>query len=161
MTREQLRAQLSDRQAIIATLYGEAAREPLIGKIAAACVIRNRVLADLHNDGKPDWWGETFAQVCLKAWQFSCWWEDNANSARVYALAEDLRLVRPTKDAEIVAELGWIADGVLGDAVRDVTAGSTHYLTRLLYNQAPPKWAANRSPTVQYGAHVFFSGVEA
>ena len=47
---------------------GEARGEDLIGQIAVAWTIRNRV-----NDGKAkSWWVEGYAGVCQKPYQFSC-----------------------------------------------------------------------------------------
>jgi hypothetical protein len=161
MTREEIRAALTDDQALVCTLFGEAAGEAIHGQIAVGCVIRNRVLADLGGDGKPDWWGETFKGVCLKSWQFSCWWETNANSERVYQLADALIRKQPYGDRTLVAELQWISAGLIGDQLRDITRGSDHYMTAALYRTAPPKWArlANgtlRAPTCSVASHVFF-----
>lgn len=160
MTREDVRAALTDSQALVCTLYGEASGEPVQSRIAVGCAIRNRVHADLGNDGKADWWGESFKGVCLAKLQFSCWWETNANSDRVYRLAEDLMSDRLGDDAFSVNELRWIADGLISEALRDVTLGSTHYLTKSLFRAAPPRWARERIPTIVIGSHVFFAGVE-
>lgn len=161
MTRELIRATLTDDQALVCTLYGEAANEPIQGQIAVGCVIRNRVLADLGSDGKPDWWGETFRGVCLKSWQFSCWWEKNANSDRVYALAEALIAKQPYGDRTLIAELQWISAGLIGDHLRDITRGSDHYLTTALYRVAPPAWTKFKDGTVRpavctVASHLFF-----
>jgi len=57
-----------DRDILARTLWGEARGEGLAGQIAVAWTIRNRVF-----DGKAkSWWGEGYAGVCLKPWQFSC-----------------------------------------------------------------------------------------
>ena len=161
MTRESIRAALTDDQALVCTLFGEAAAEPIQGIIACGCVVRNRVLADLGGDGKPDWWGETFKGVCLKSWQFSCWWEKNANSERVYALAQALISKQPYGDRSLIGELQWISAGLIGDQLRDITRGSDHYLTASLFRAAPPSWAklsngTMRTPTIAVGAHLFF-----
>ena len=58
-----------DRDILTRTLWGEARGESLAGQIAVAWTIRNRV-----NDGKAkSGWGEGYACVCLKPYQFSCW----------------------------------------------------------------------------------------
>lgn len=161
MSRDTLRAALSDEHALICTLYGEAANEPIQGLIAVGCCIRNRVLADLGRDGKPDWWGESFKGVCLKAWQFSCWWEDNANTQRVYALAQALIDRQPYGERNLIAELQWIASGLIEDRLRDITRGSDHYITSALYRSNPPSWArlqdgTKRTPITSVASHVFF-----
>lgn len=160
MTREDIRAQLGHRDALICTLYGEAAGESLAGQIAVGCAIRNRVHADLHNDGKPDWWGEGYRDVCLAKWQFSCWWEDAPNTDRVYALAQALIQGTPLTSRALVDQLAWVADGLMDERVRDQVDGSTHYVTAALLKAAPPKWAIGRAPRVTVGHHVFFAGVE-
>ena len=60
-----------DQDILARTLWGEARGEGVAGQIAVAWSIRNRVEMDLHNDGKPDWWGEGYAGVCKKPYQFS------------------------------------------------------------------------------------------
>lgn len=155
MTREQLRAKLSDPIALTCTLLGEAANEPIEAQIAVACVVRNRVRLDIGRDGKPDWWGEGYTGVCLAKWQFSCWWEQNANSARVYAAAEAMLAHQPL--GGILDELRWIAEGIIGDIIRDRTQGADHYLTTaLLRSPKAPAWAKNANPVARIGAHTFF-----
>jgi spore germination cell wall hydrolase CwlJ-like protein len=64
-----------DRDILARTLWGEARGEGLAGQIAVAWTIRNRV-----NDGKAkSWWGEGYAGVCLKPYQFSCWNKNDPN----------------------------------------------------------------------------------
>lgn len=155
-----IRSRVSDRQALIATLYGESAGETVESQIAVGCAIRNRVLADLGHDGKPDWWGEHFTGVCLAPWQFSCWWEKNSpNTARVYALASALLNGQPADNPRLVVQLGWIADGMIGDAVIDTTHGSTHYVTNALLLMAPPAWAKGKTPCAVIGHHSFFKDI--
>lgn len=161
MTREAIRAALSEEQALVCTLYGEAAGEAIHGQVAVGCCIRNRVLADLGGDGKPDWWGETFKGVCMQSWQFSCWWETTANSGRVYALAEALITRQPYGERSLIAELQWIAAGLIGDQLRDISRGADHYVTAALFKTAPPKWAllengTHRTPVCSVASHVFF-----
>jgi hypothetical protein len=148
MTRDQIRARLNDRDALIATLLGEAAAEPIEGQIAVACVIRNRAL-------HPRWWGTGYAGVCLKQLQFSCFWEDNANSDRVYALAEHLLERRPLGGG-VLPQLAWIAEGIIGDQILDRTKGADHYLTtRLLESGHAPAWA-DATPVAVIASHTFF-----
>jgi N-acetylmuramoyl-L-alanine amidase len=154
--RSDILASIDDRNALICTLYGEAAGESVHSKLAVACAIRNRVHADIGNDGKPDWWGEGFKDVCLKPWQFSCWWETTANTDRVYELADNLLLGQRPKHALLVDEIGWIADGVIGDAVRDVTNGATHYLTVRMLTTNPPPWAKKLTRVATSGSHAYF-----
>jgi hypothetical protein len=151
VTREQIRAGISDTTAVIATLLGEAAGEPVEGQIAVACVIRNRVR-------HPRWWGSGWRGVCLQKWQFSCWWETTPNSERVYALARALMDKQAaTGPQSVVSQLDWIAAGVMDDLLMDVTQNADHYLTRaLLLSGKAPAWAkANRSH-VRVASHQFY-----
>ena len=57
-----------DRDILARTLWGEARGEGPAGQVAVAWTIRNRVF-----DGKTNsWWGEGYAGVCQKPYQFSC-----------------------------------------------------------------------------------------
>lgn len=159
MTREAIRKGLTPLQVFVCTLIGEVMNEPLDGVLAVACTIRNRVKADLWKDAKPDWWGEGYDGVCLKSWQFSCWWEDNANSDRVYAIAQAyIQKLEPTcihpsllEAFEVIAEL------VMSDAVPDTSDGADHYLTTSLYrSKRAPSWTKVSRPIKTAGAHSFF-----
>lgn len=156
MTREEIRAALTDTVALTCTLYGEASGEPVEGQIAVACVIRNRVHLDLGNDAKPDWWGEGYRGVCLAKWQFSCWWETSPNSDRVYALAEQLLTRTLAMNVSVISQLRWVTEGIVGGAILDRTKRADHYLTTALLRsgQAPP-WS-KASPVCVVGAHTFF-----
>jgi N-acetylmuramoyl-L-alanine amidase len=150
---------LSDAQVFTVVLYGEVRSEPLTGIVAVANVVRNRVKADLHNDGKPDWWGEGYRGVLLKPWQFSCLHPQGGfrNYERVKALAADLAAGK-SGDAKYLT-CAWVARGVLGDILPadlkgcDVK-GANHYHTAALTPR--PTWAQNRTPLVQIGSHVFY-----
>src|SRR5690606_25968870 len=119
MTREAIKAELTDRQVLTCTLVGEVLNEPLDGVMAVAGTIRNRVLADIHSDHKPDWWGEGYKGVCLKAWQFSCWHERNTNTDRVFEVAESLILDRASKlvPAAKLQALTFIADATINGSM--------------------------------------------
>lgn len=151
MTRDQLRASLTDRIALIATLLGECANEPVEGQIAVASVIRNRAT-------NPRWWGRGWKGVCLAKSQFSCWWETNQNSTRVYALAEALLTGQAaTGPQSVVSQLSWVASGVMEDVLIDNARGADHYLTsRLLASGNAPGWATSARPVVRVGGHSFF-----
>ena len=84
MTDEQVRAALDDWQALTLTLYGEASAEPIEGKVAVGCVVRNRVQT-------PNRYGSTYRAVCHQRAQFSCWWTFGGvpNYRRVMAPASD------------------------------------------------------------------------
>lgn len=124
------------------TLLGEARGEPLDGQVAVAWVIRNRA-------ERPSWWGGTITDVCLKAWQFSCWSDGDPNK-------ELIEKATPAQPAFRRA-LG-IAALVLSGDFADPTDRATHYFTTqrpALDTPWPPVWARTLKDTVHIGAHTF------
>lgn len=148
---------LSDVHVLAATLYGEARSESTEGILAVACVIRNRVKADLKNDGKPDWWGEGYRGVCLRPAQFSCWAPEGGegNHKKLAELVAKLK-VGPVDDPRY-KEAAWIATGVINDWVRDTVKGATHYHVASMVPR--PKWAQNHVPILQVKTHLFYASV--
>ena len=134
-----------DRDILARTLWGEARGESLAGQIAVAWTIRNRV-----NDGKAtSWWGEGYAGVCLKPWQFSCWNKSDPN----YGYLSGAKPIPATQYAQALKA----ADQVMGSAVPDPTGGATHYYATTM--PKPPTWAKGAKQTLKLGRHVFFKDV--
>lgn len=148
----------TEPQRVTIVLYGEGRSEPLNGLVAVGCAIRNRVKTDLGNDGKPDWWGEGYSEVVLKKQQFSCLFPAGGekNYKRVLQFAERLvsgQAITDPKERQCI----WVAHGVIGDYVLDITKNSTHYHVA---TQAPrPKWARGLSPVIQCGGHSYYTNV--
>lgn len=138
-----------DRDILARTLWGEARGEGLQGQIAVAWSIRNRVEMDLHNDGKPDWWGEGYAGVCLKAWQFSCWNKNDPNFP--YLSGAKQIPFREFAQAQIAADL------VIDGKQPDPTGGATHYYATTM--PKPPNWIVGAKQTLKMGHHIFFRDV--
>ena len=127
------------------TLWGEARGESLAGQAAVACTIRNRV-----NDGKDkSWWGEGYAGVCQKPYQFSCWNKTDPN----YQFLIGLKQI-PSRE---LAQCRVVADQVIDGKVPDPTDGATHYYA--ISMKAPPAWSVKAKQTLKLGGHVFFKGV--
>lgn len=150
-----LLAALTERQVVALTVYGEARGERVEGKVAVACVIRNRV-----NENR---FGVGFKAVCLAPWQFSCW-KREGGAANHDAIMTTARLMAAGKAAGAqlgprLRECDWIAEGIIGDRLQDITRKATHYITRQLWETKPPKWAMDQTPCIGIGAHVFFNGV--
>jgi spore germination cell wall hydrolase CwlJ-like protein len=134
-----------DRDILARTLWGEARGESLAGQIAVAWTIRNRV-----NDGKTkSWWGEGYAGVCLKPYQFSCWNKNDPNFA--YLSGAKAIPFRELAQARIAA------DQVIDGKVSDPTGGATHYYAIAM--KTSPVWAAKATQTLKLGGHVFFKEV--
>lgn len=147
------------------TIWGEARGEPLDGRRAVAWTVRNRVEADLYQDGKVDWWGEGVAGVCLQPWQYSCWNQVHQGQSQRermlrFLLADDLSRAELTAEAAqnpIVGECMAIAEEVLEGRVPDPTRGATHYYATWI---PEPKWAQGREPSALIGPHRFYADIE-
>ena len=134
-----------DRDVLARTLWGEARGESLAGMVAVAWTIRNRV-----NDGKAkSWWGEGYAGVCLKPYQFSCW---NKNDPNFPFLSG----AKPIPVAEMAKPV-MVATAVIDGAYPDPTGGATHYYATTM--PKPPAWAARAKQTLKLGHHIFFKDV--
>lgn len=120
------------------TIYGEARGESWTGKLAVAWTIRNR--AD-----RPNWWGKTITEVCLKPWQYSCWLHDDPNSAILRAVT-----LEDAKFRECLAAACLVYNKAMGDP----TSGATHYYA--LSMDKPPKWAASMKALTVIGGHRFY-----
>ena len=139
----------NDRDILARTLWGEARGESLAGQIAVAWTIRNRVTMDLHNDGKPDWWGEGYAGVCQKPYQFSCWNRSDPNFAYLSG-------AKPIPFREL-AQARIAADQVIDGKVPDPTGGATHYYATTM--PKPPAWVKGAKQALTLGHHLFFKDV--
>jgi len=134
-----------DRDILARTLWGEARGESLAGQIAVAWTIRNRVF-----DGKDrSWWGEGYAGVCQKPYQFSCWNRNDPNFAY-------LNGAKPIPFREIT-QARIAGDQVIDGKVPDPTSGATHYYA--ISMKKAPVWAAKATETLKLGGHVFFKDV--
>lgn len=134
-----------DLELLARTIYGEARGEAWEGKIAVAWVIRNRVEVDLHGDGKPDWWGEGYAQVCLTPYQFSCWNKNDPNLPKLLGVTVEDPYFRVCLAA---------AAAVVSNLVPDPTKGARHYKTTTL--AWPASWGPQRIPLARIGSHSFY-----
>ena len=141
-------SKLTDLETLSLTLWGEARGEPILGKLAIACVIRNRsVKRDL-----------TIKEVCLQPNQFSCFSPKGGerNYALVKERAEDVLAHDPIAlTAASWLECQWIALGVMQFKIKDITGGSDHYMTTDLYDNNPPGWAKTMAVAQTFGAHTF------
>lgn len=146
---------MTDVEVLALTLWGEGRGEAVEGRIAIALVIRNRVLADLGHDNKPDWWGEGYSGVCLAPSQFSCWNQLDINRPKLDALARSLDIARRLDP--ILEECFWIAQGVIAGRVSPRVFDATHYHATWL---VPPKWTIGARCVAKCGQHLFYSGVK-
>lgn len=138
-----------DHNILARTLWGEARGEGIAGMIAVGWTIRNRVEMDLHNDGKPDWWGEGYAGVCLAPYQFSCWNRSDPNYPFLIGN-------QPIPAAQFALARQAASLVIAGDQP-DPTGGATHYYASTL--PKAPAWAAQARQTLRLGHHLFFREV--
>lgn len=124
------------------TIKGEAGGELWIGKVAVACVIRNRVR-------KGGWWGNTWVGVCLKEWQFSCW-NPGTESQREL---QELSSISISESYKECIEAGLY---VMDRKSVDVTGGATHYYADYIKE---PYWAKGKEPVMVVGVHRFYKGI--
>ncbi len=145
MTFEEIKKQLTDREAVILTVYGEARGEPIEGQIAVINVIYNRA----KNRQLPP------KEVCFQRLQFSCWNKNDANFPRLKELAEQTIIsVLPTETEFL--QIGYLVDGVQIRYLRDNTLGCDHYLTTSLYkSNKKPSWANTPKQARVIGNHTF------
>lgn len=116
-------------------IYGEARGERVEGRIAVACVVRNRV-------ERPSWWGRSWREVMTKPYQFTALMPDGPNYRAT---------IQANEDEPIFRECVWIAQGVILGIILDNTDGATHYHSVRIR----PSWASRMKVTRVIGNHVF------
>jgi len=140
---------LSPLHLLTLAMWGEARGEPLEGRVAVGCVVRNRV--DVRRQSYPE--------VLLAPHQFSCFAPagGSANYRAVSALAEKMAANDRSVFADLsLAELEEDASMIIRRVRRDVTGGADHYLTTDLYQSATcPSWAKKMTVTRTIGGHTF------
>ena len=125
----------SDIELLIALVMGEAEGEPLQGKIAVACVVRNRV-----NDER---WPDTWRGVMMQPNQFSCFLPEYF---RADIFKQD-RLNPVWREAHLAAF------GVYNRYIRAEARGANHYYATIIEE---PYWAKGRNPVLEVGKHKFY-----
>lgn len=152
MTHAEIRAALLTmpaRLVVALTLWGEASGESPKGRAGVAWVIKTRSARRK----------QTLQAVCLQRWQFSCWWEDSANSRRLYARAE--ALVTGATPDPVGWEATWLETAAIAHRVilgrePDPTGDADHYLTTALYHsEACPGWARQMTVVAVIDGHTF------
>lgn len=136
------------------TIWGECRNEPIEGKVAVAQVIANRKRDPAHR------FGQSWQDVCLKPWQFSCWMPQGGerNYQRMTEMVDLLsgkqgRVYEATKGLPPFRECYWVALGIIGEDLKDPTNGANHYFASYI---DPPSWADDEKLTVTIGAHKFY-----
>jgi spore germination cell wall hydrolase CwlJ-like protein len=128
---------MTEQEYLARTIWGEARGEGVAGMTAVACVIRNRVL-------HPRWWGSSYATVCLRPVQFSCWNSRDPNFAKLTSVT--------SADPDYASAL-LIAVQVASGRQADVTFGADTYAN---LDECAPAWADPGKITIVIGRHTFF-----
>lgn len=138
--------QIGELTSLIGLIIGEAAGEPLEGKLAVGFVARNR-LYDKR-------WPNTWKGVIFQKLQFSCmnvvprngdipkWIQANLFPMNTYNLLW-------------WRECKYAAWGVMHGWTRDFTGGVNHYLNPKLLKKLP-EWAMNKEPIMVIDNHQFY-----
>lgn len=127
---------LSERDILARTIWGEARNQGIAGMQAVAAVILNRA-------ARPGWWGHDVKSVCLKNRQFAAWNFDDPNRNKMLALTDADPAYRQCLE---------VADEALSGNLIDPTGGATHYHTTAIV----PYWAKGETPSCVIGDHVFY-----
>lgn len=138
--------ELRDFQLLALVIRAEADGEPIEGKIAVGCTIRNRVNAKTY-------FGKTYHDVILKPRHFSCFNDGNKRLPFCVDLARNIR--GAVNRDRLTNEAKWLALGIISELVIDNTKGSTHYHRF----DCDPYWNDNPLEMVykvRYGAHLFY-----
>lgn len=128
-----------DKDLVVRTILGEAAKEGPRGQAAVAHVILNRAAAGSY--------GKTPADVVLAPNQFEPWSTRKA----------ELMAIKPTDPA--YREASDIVDMAVSGDIPDPTGGATHFLNPAIVRQRRggtlPNWA--QTPVATIGNHSFYA----
>lgn len=143
-----LRHRLDASQIVALTLYGEARGEPIEGRIAVGCVIRNRVRARYR--------GDSYQAVCLAPLQFSCWNTNDPNRPQLIRLATALADGQGAEiDDPVWHETLYVARGIVTDLILDRVGSARHYHAVGVM----PDWSRHQLPVAQFYRHVFYEDI--
>jgi Cell Wall Hydrolase len=117
------------------TLVGESESLGTQGMTETACVIQNRMNANLGWLG-----GQKARNVCLQKEQFDCWWpqSNNEDRQRILEIGQNIPLYSP-----YVTALS-IASNLLAGTLVDCTNSSVSYFDPS--PDGPPSWSIGKQP---------------
>lgn len=141
--------QWPDRVVLALCIYGEARNQSLEGQVAVACVARNRLIKARGAHPATSW-----TDILLAPWQFSCFNKADPNLPKILRVG---MAVMTGEEPDELAQMLWIADGVMSGAANDVTRGADHYLSRQLLTTLPPSWAKDQPILATIGDHAFLA----
>ena len=130
-------AEPSQRDVVAMTILGEARGEGKAGMYAVACVIAQRSI-EWKRNGK----SITPKQVCLQAWQFSCWNKSDPNRKKLPTL---LKTHQHSAYAKLLATN-------INNLQRSYVGNADHYCHVNTHN----KWTRKGKTIKVIGNHKFF-----
>ena len=157
MTEAEIKAALTDHQALTCTMVHEAAGDWRQGnssveeRIAVGCVLRNRCR-------QPKRWASDYRGVALARLQFSCWNPGpDANHQRLMQLAYLLATGQPVTDP-IFLETAFLAQGIMAGTILDRVNGATCYYApkAMVPAGTVPTWAKGKQPAAAVGDQLFY-----
>mgnify|MGYP001002254112 CR=1 FL=1 len=159
MTNEDARKILMAEDWVGLTMFGEARGDSRVDgssleeRVAVGCVIRNRLKT-------PGRFGDSYQTVCLKRKQFSCWNENDPNSALLWTHARNIAAALKVDDP-LLQETLFLANGIVSNILRDITNGATSYYAprSMVPPGRVPDWAIGHEPCARIGTQLFFKGV--
>ena len=124
-------------------IYHEARDQPMVGQVAVAQVVMNRV----HDKRYPD----TVCEVVKQGPTYS-WKQDFPVRHRCqFSWYCDGKSDKP-KDDEAYSKAMMVAHGVYHGNIYDMIDGATHYHATYVY----PEWAETKTRIAQIGDHIFY-----
>jgi hypothetical protein len=139
---------LTDKQLMALTIYGEARGESEEGKIAVGSVILERV--DLQG-----WMGKTLQEVCLKPFQFSCFLpsDPNFSALKLIAMDWDTKLMRSLALQGLYGIASDLIDGLIPRTPEITKNHATQYKTI----ECKAAWADKMILVTVIGNHQFYA----
>lgn len=136
-----------DRDVLFGTLVGEADSETILGVLAVACTLMNRVA---QNKTHAHFGDGSFRSVCLANMQYSCW---NLGPQRDNLLKLDITTASPARQ-----RLLKVADALIAGHVVDITDGATYYYAPKVISA--PWWTPGAVFCGQFGTQLFWKGIK-
>ena len=135
-------AQLTDREVLARTAWGEARSLGAVGMQATLNTINNRKLS-----GRT-WWGNSLRTIALAHFQYSCWNTNDPNLPKLLAVLDT---------AEQMSIALSLADQLMAGTLPDITRSADSYFDRRLPRW--PVWYLGLQPCFTVGPHLYFNTV--
>lgn len=139
--------ELTDKQLMGLTMYGEARGESRSGRIAVGSVILERVE---HRN----WDGLTVQEVCLKPYQFSCYLPNDPNYPKLRQIAENW--FRSASTDKALNECYALATGLIDGMIPRNSLIKTNHVLQYKTKSCKADWAESMRLITTIGNHQFY-----